>query len=148
MKKIVALLFLIYSCLQAVELTQQMVQAIKDGNTSFVIEHVKSANEANSKSESGKSALMLAVWEGKETIVQVLLDKSADVNATDKNGKSAYMLAVWRENMPIMRLLESKGADTQGALDIAYLTGNGDIIDYLEKNTSQKAPVVSPLPQP
>jgi len=143
------------SLVYGAELTPQIVQAIKNGDAAYVAEHIKSADEANAKNENNKSALMLAVWEGKEDIVKILIGKGADVNATDKNGKNAYMLAVWRENLKLMKYLESKGADKEAkekdglaAVDIAHLTGNGEIIDYLDGNSSRKVPVATQPQQP
>lgn len=133
-------LFVLSLSLQAVELSSTAIEAIKSGNEKLLFESVKNIEDANAKNNNAKTALMLAVWEGKISIVKLLISKGAIIDSQDSLGKTALMLAVWRENLEIAKVLMSSGANISlknseglNALDIAHLTGNGDMIDYLEK---------------
>lgn len=122
-----------------VEPTEQMVRAIKDGNLSALKSIVSTKEEANAALPNGKNILMLAVWEGKVEIVKYLLEKGAEINSADSDKKTPLMLAVWRENLELVKFLIEKGADKatknregMGLAEIAELTGNGDIVDYVQ----------------
>lgn len=137
MKKLLSLLLFSVS-LFALEPTSQTIDAVKRGDLKAVASLVKTKEEANAALANGKNLLMLSVWEGKKEIVLYLVSKGADVNKADNSGKTPLMLAVWRENLDITKLLVSKGADKGiknkeglGAAEIAELTGDGDLIDYI-----------------
>ncbi len=137
MRKLLLLPFLLAS-LFAAEPTADAIEAVKKGDAKAVASLVKTKEEANAALPNGKNLLMLSVWEGKKDVVLYLISKGADVNAADKDGKTPLMLAVWRENLELAKLLVSKGADYKvknkeglGTAEIAELTGDGDLIDYI-----------------
>ena len=131
-------IFLFAASLIAAAPSEEMVDAIKKGNAAALEILVKDRDDANSKIENGKTILMLATWEQKADIVSFLLAKGADINARDASGKTALMLAIWKENLAIVKILIKNGADKSvknneglNASDIAELSGNGEIIDFL-----------------
>lgn len=120
------------------EPTVGMIEAVKKGDLAALKAVVTSKEEANAALPNGKNILMLSVWEGKTEIVKYLLKKDADINTADSSGKTPLMLSVWRENLELTKLLVSNGADHKiknkegmGAAEIAQLTGNGELIDYI-----------------
>ncbi len=126
------------AALFAIEPSGEMVNAVKTGDIKAVDMLVKSKEEANAALPNGKNILMLSIWENKKDVTMLLISKGADINMADTSGKTPLMLAVWRENLDIAKLLISKGADYKaknkdglGLSDIAELTGNGEIIDYI-----------------
>lgn len=137
MRKLFALSVL-SAALFGVEPTPEMVEAVKKGDVKALATMVKTKDEANAALPNGKNLLMLAVWEGKKDVALYLIGKGADVNAVDSSGKTPLMLAVWRENLELAKLLISKGANHKiknqeglSAADMAELTGDGDLIDYI-----------------
>ncbi|MGE4398097.1 MAG: ankyrin repeat domain-containing protein [Campylobacterales bacterium] len=137
MRKLLLLPFLL-APLFAAEPTADAIEAVKKGDAKAVAYLVKTKEEANAALPNGKNLLMLSVWEGKKDVALYLISKGADVNAADKDGKTPLMLAVWRENLELAKLLVSKGADYKvknkeglGVAEIAELTGDGDLIDYI-----------------
>lgn len=139
MKYFSALLFALP--LFAAEPSAQMVETIKAGDVKTMSELVKTKEDANAALTNGKSVLMLAIWEGKNDIVKILVQKGADINAADEGGKTPLMLAVWRENMELVKFLISKGANKSAKnkdgltpADVAELSGNGEMIDYFKAN--------------
>ncbi len=137
MRKLLTL-FLLLAPLFAIEPTNEMVKAIKNGDINTLKTLINSKDEANAALPNGKTILMLSVWEGKLDVARYLIEKGADVNSRDSSGKTPLMLAIWRENLEMAKLLLSKGSDKLartndglGIADIAELTGNGEIIDYI-----------------
>lgn len=61
--------------------------------------------------ESGNTALHLAIQNGDEQIIKLLLDKGANVNAVDNNGRTPLHEAVVQANEPIVQLLLENGAN-------------------------------------
>jgi ankyrin repeat protein len=120
------------------EISEQTIIAIKSGDLKyFENKNVKALAESSNK--NGKTALMLAVWEQKPQIIELFLKNGANPNLMDSEGKTGLMLAVWKEDLPSVKLLIANGADKNiknkeglRAVDLASITGNGEIIDYLE----------------
>jgi ankyrin repeat protein len=132
-------LALLVSILHAGDIAESTITAIKNGDIAFMKQSKEIKALADSSTANGKTAFMLAVWEGKNEIVELFIKSGASVNQADMEGKSPLMLAVWRENLPLVKLLIQNGADIDaknkdgiGAKDMAELSGNGEIIDFLE----------------
>lgn len=139
MKRALPIIFAV--SLFGAEPSQDMIKAVKSGDIKSISSLIKTKEDANSALSNGKSILMLSIWEQKDNIVKMLIDKGADINAKDESGKTPLMLAVWKENLAIVKLLIKNGADKTAknkenltAADIAELTGNGEIIDYFKSN--------------
>ncbi len=137
MRRFLPILFAV--SLFGVEPSNELVNAVKQGDVKSLKELVKTKETANAALPNGKSVLMLSIWEGKTDITALLLERGANINAVDNGGKTALMLAVWKENLPLVKFLIQKGADVNAknsdgltAADVAELSGNGDMIDYFK----------------
>jgi hypothetical protein len=134
----IALLAAFAASLFGAEPSYEVIETIKKGDAAKLKTLISDSDNANASIAGNKTILMLSVWEQKLEIASILIEKGADVNAKDASGKTPLMLAVWKENLPLVKLLISKGADKSAknneglsAADVAELTGNGDIIDFL-----------------
>ncbi|XP_051568107.1 KN motif and ankyrin repeat domain-containing protein 4-like isoform X2 [Myxocyprinus asiaticus] len=98
-------------------------------------------------SQSGQTALMLAVSHGRTMMVQVLLDCGADVNIQDRDGSTALMCACEHGHTEIAKiLLESQDCDTSltdkdghTALSVAMKASHSEIVDLLKAHADPPA---------
>lgn len=82
------------------------VVPIKDDFERMTLKRLFSEGNVNIKStDSGQTALMLAVRHGNKDTVALLLESSADCNAQDKEGSTALMAACEHGHIDIVRLL-------------------------------------------
>lgn len=63
----------------------------------------------------GRTALMLASFDGDLGAVRRLLEAGADVNATDRDGDTALMFAALKGHAEVVRELLENGADVNFA---------------------------------
>ncbi len=96
--------------------------------------------DVNVRDDRKFTALLLALKEGKEAVVQILLDKGADVNmVAGKSDLTPLMEAVAMGRPSIVKMLLKKGADVNAkkngvtALSIAYANKNIELIQILTK---------------
>lgn len=89
--------------------------AVAGGDTAKVESLLDQGVDPNSKTDDGKTLLMLAAYLGHTDIAKLLIDKGADVNAKDQDGKTALMYAAEKNNIEIGKLLLEKGADPNSA---------------------------------
>lgn len=90
-------------------------------------------------SQSGQTALMLAVSHGRATMVQVLLDSGAEVNLQDRDGSTALMCACEHGHTEIAKILLERpdcdltltDKDGHTALSVAKKASHTEIIDLL-----------------
>ena len=88
---------------------------------------------------------MIASWDGKQDMVELLVENGACINQADKgNGFTALIKAVWQNHPDIVRYLLEHNADrticsfkAKTALDIAYEKNSGnrykEIIELLDE---------------
>ena len=81
------------------------------GHVTIVRQCLKQGSQVNQKTQSGSSALMLAVRFRQIEVAQVLLEQSADPNSQDQDGNSALMFACWNGHRTMVNLLLAKGAN-------------------------------------
>ncbi len=89
--------------------------AVANGDTAEAQSLLDQGADPNSKTDNGKTLLMLAAYLGHTDIAKLLIDKGADVNAKDQDGKRALMYAAEKNNLEIGKLLLEKGADPNSA---------------------------------
>ena len=84
----------------------RLYQLCKDGELAEVRAALARGEDVNSKSSSGYTALMGAVWNKHNSIVKLLLDQPAvDVNVKDKWGQTALHDAASANNAEGARML-------------------------------------------
>ena len=96
--------------------------------------------DVNSKTESGRTALMGASFSGNLRVVKALLAYGADVNLADHAGTTALMDALVFGHEDIVNLLITAGADVNAAdkqnltvMAKAKKTGLDNLVKILEK---------------
>ncbi len=108
--------------------------------------------DVNSKTGSGRTALMGASFTGNARIVTSLLAYGADVNLADNAGTTALMDALTFGNEDIVNLLITAGADVNAAvINKAKKTGRDNLIKILEKagaKVTGDVPAAGLLPPP
>ncbi|XP_057193058.1 KN motif and ankyrin repeat domain-containing protein 4 isoform X2 [Triplophysa rosa] len=105
-------------------------------------------------SQSGQTALMLAVSHGRTVMVQVLLDCGADVNIQDRDRSTALMCACEHGHTEIAKLLlerpecdkSLKDKDGHTALSVAMKASNSEIVDLLKAHTDPAVATDSTAP--
>ncbi len=85
--------------------------AVANGDTAKVESLLDEGVSPNSKTDDGKTLLMLAAYLGHTDIVKLLIEKGADVNAVDQDGKTALMYAAEKGNVEVGEILLKNGAD-------------------------------------
>lgn len=104
---------------------------------------IKNNADINVTTESGDSALFMAITEEQAEVAQFLLQKGADPHLRYIHGETPLMVAVNAEEaMPeVIQLLLECGVETEikdntgkTALDYAKAMGNTSIIQLLEKS--------------
>ena len=88
--------------------------------------------------------LIIATENGREDIVETLLDNHADPNIADSLNKTPLHIATEGENLSIVKKLITSGADPskkndddEKPIDVAKMIGHLGIITYLQSNTIQ-----------
>uniref|UniRef100_A0A671TFE4 Uncharacterized protein n=1 Tax=Sinocyclocheilus anshuiensis TaxID=1608454 RepID=A0A671TFE4_9TELE len=102
-------------------------------------------------SQSGQTALMLAVSHGRTMMAQVLLDCSADVNIQDQDGSTALMCACEHGHTEIAKTLLDRpecdisltDKDGHTALAVAMKASHSDMVELL-KARADPATVTDP----
>ncbi|RNA00703.1 KN motif and ankyrin repeat domain-containing 3, partial [Brachionus plicatilis] len=122
------------------------VVPIKDDFERLTLKRLFSEGNVNIKStDSGQTALMLAVRHGNKDTVALLLESSADCNAQDKEGSTALMAACEHGHIDIVRLLldntncdpDIKDNDGETAFEIAKNKNRNDIIVLLYAHSTK-----------
>uniref|UniRef100_A0A672MY21 KN motif and ankyrin repeat domain-containing protein 4-like n=2 Tax=Sinocyclocheilus grahami TaxID=75366 RepID=A0A672MY21_SINGR len=91
-------------------------------------------------SQSGQTALMLAVSHGRTMMAQVLLDCGADVNIQDRDGSTALMCACEHGHTEIVKILLDRpecdisltDKDAHTAMSVAMKASHSEIVELLK----------------
>src|SRR5690348_3707508 len=103
------------------DLGEDLLAAVRKGDTARVKALLAQGADVNAKSPYGATGLFFAADRGNMEIIKILLDHGADVNVKDTfYGATALTWAAEKERVEIIKLLLAKGA-TAGADDV--LTG-------------------------
>ena len=95
--------------------------------------------------DSNVTALILAAWTGKPTMVKILLQRGAKPNVIDSSHETALHWAAAMDQVESIRLLLAAGADTtmrnvlgKTALDVAIYEGRAGAIEILSAHQSAR----------
>lgn len=89
-------------------------RAVRADNPGPVSELLQRGFDPNAHDESGQSALTLAVREGSDRVIEVLLKSpQTDINARNYAGETALMLAALKGQLDLVRQLIARGAAVQ-----------------------------------
>ncbi|KAK3095975.1 hypothetical protein FSP39_021528 [Pinctada imbricata] len=90
------------------------------GNRSVALTLVQAGAKINTQDKDGKTALMVAIINGHQDLVELLLKKNADLSVTNEYGKTAYEMAHSMERRRIVRVLDdhlqSRGIKLKGIM--------------------------------
>jgi hypothetical protein len=78
--------------------------------------------EAREDTINGLSPLISAAWQGRTSVVRVLLKRAADPNGTDKEGETALWRAAFAGHLDVIQELVEAGADPLAADELGYDT--------------------------
>ena len=122
---------------------QGFFDAAFEGNTTAIKSLIPHVN-VNVLDEEGRSALMLASFDGHTETVRLLCENGADPNLRDLNRRTALMYAATGPNTPAIEILLAHGAEVNitdngegwSALMFAAAEGQTDNIQLLLKHGS------------
>ncbi len=109
----------------------QLITAIRDGNSEQVRDLVQRGADVNARDETGATALMLAVIDSDLELMRLLISKGADVNAKNEAGTTALLWAL--QDPAKAKLLLKHGAVIADAAVVvaAQLPGAKDTLRLL-----------------
>ena len=71
---------------------------------------IKAGADVDKRDREGRTPLIWAAWEGRDSIARQLLKARADVHAKDNEGNSALMVAIAKNNNSVRNMLLDVGA--------------------------------------
>ena len=89
----------------------ELLDHIREGSLRDVNRLLDEGADANSETEFGMPAVVMAAFKGHQQVVQALLDAGADIESTDGPGLTALMYAGWQGHVDIVNDLIAAGAD-------------------------------------
>ena len=89
---------------------ENLMEAVREGNTRLITFILKSGVDVNSKDIAGESALIVAAREGKTEVVKTLLDNDADPEIRDKSDRKPVIHAIQQGHLDTLEVLLEKGA--------------------------------------
>jgi len=100
-----------------------LLKCVKSGNVRSVVLALESGANVTQRDEFGRSALHIAVCNGKKAVVRVLLkNKEVDVNAVDNKGVTVTCVAVCMGCVETLRLLLRSGRVDVGKVMVSGWT--------------------------
>lgn len=142
MKKILIILILSANVLFGSEM-ENLIKAIKDGNTQSVKQSISKKLKVNSSDNSSRyetTPLLYAISNGNLEIIKLLVDSGADVNKADITGLTPLMMASSTGKIDVVSYLIKKGTkvkavDNKGYTSLSYAIVNDNIegVDLLLK---------------
>ncbi len=124
MKKILITMFLLVSVVSCAG-NIDIFEATRDGNINKVEKAIKSGIDVDSKNpEDNASPLMMAVVNGYQDMVEILIELGADVNLQDQLGNTPLIYAaassIGDDNDEVMKILVKSGADLEAKDNDGY----------------------------
>jgi ankyrin repeat protein len=97
----------------------------------------------------GRTALMLACFEGNLALARRLLAAGADVNARDRDGDTALMFAAFRGHAALVRLLLEHGADIHAQARNGWTAEKAarsgphlDVVEIIRRSEARRAELI------
>lgn len=122
-----------------------LIDAAWRDNLKLVRKLLDEGADVNSKTDSGETALMMALSPDRIQMAKLLLSRGIDVNAGTTRGKTALFQAAANGNTKLVRLLLDKGADVHAktewgltALAIAQKNGYKDVVGLLKRHGAKE----------
>lgn len=126
-------------------LDNQLIEAVKQGDTVAVKELLAKEADVNAKDRHDNTALMVAAREGAPETVKVLIKAGADVDAKDEVGWTPLIYASIHGRTGIVKALIEAGADVNAkdknsktVLRWAADEGHAEIVNLLKKHGARK----------
>lgn len=111
--------------------TKALLTAINHNRIDTLIELLKNGVNPNIPDKDGFTALWQAAYEGKDEIVQILLEYGADIDANFRLGQTALAAAAFRRLPYTVDLLIKAGADVEKAYEIVKSANDRNAIQLL-----------------
>lgn len=110
---------------------EQFRQLALDGNLPRMVLAIERGMDVNAVDTEGRSALMLACFNGHTRVIRTLLDQSADPRLRDSEGRSALMYAATIDNLEVVQMLLAAGSEVnatdkvEGWTALMFAAGEG-----------------------
>jgi ankyrin repeat protein/L-ascorbate metabolism protein UlaG (beta-lactamase superfamily) len=136
LKTIIILVIVILFFFTVILLGNDLHDAIQKGDVAKVKTLISNNKELiHMKSEKGQTPLHLAVQNGSQEIIELLLSQGADINARDSEGNTPLITALTLRKADTAKFLLSKGADVriknaedEPAIIVALMHGMNELI--------------------
>lgn len=92
---------------------EAIFDAVRQGDLQQVLFHISNNGDVNLTNHKGHSLLMLAAYNGHDTLTSLLLQYGADVNSRDASGNTILMGVAFKGHLGIAQKLLAAGADPQ-----------------------------------
>lgn len=126
----------------------KIFEAVRQGDVESVAFHIYNQGDINLTNHKGHSLLMLAAYNGHETLTSLLLRHGADVHSRDSSGNTILMGVAFKGHARLARLLIDAGADPwaqnpqgQTALMFAEAFGRTETARLLRASLSVDTPL-------
>jgi len=112
---------------------EQFRQLALDGNLPRMVLAIERGIDVNAVDTEGRSALMLACFNGHTRVIRTLLDQSADPRLRDTEGRSALMYAATIDNLEVVQMLLTAGSEinatdkAEGWTALMFAAGEGHL---------------------
>jgi ankyrin repeat protein len=93
------------------ELNSDLFNNAKWGDPKKIKLLLEKGAEVNAQDNSGRTALIIAAWNGHEEVCKLLIAQGAAINARDDDGRTALIVAAWLGYEKICELLIHQEAD-------------------------------------
>lgn len=141
MKPIALLFALLLPTLAAAGVYDEMLGALKAGDTAAAVALLDRGVDVNTVDREGNTLVMLAVRDDNAELLDQLLLRRARVNVRNRHGDTALRLAAFAGKLTFVQRLVEAGAEinTYGWTPLSYAAFNGHapVVDYLLKRGAQ-----------
>ena len=100
----------------------ELTQLALDGNLPKILLAAEKGTDLNAIDEEGRTALMMAAFNGHTRVVQYLVEHKVDINVRDSNGRTALMYASTIDNAELVKILLDQGAEVNLADNVEGFT--------------------------